>query len=272
MKRTKRNRVGIFAVVGLIVMMLVVAGFAFVSSKQSPESIPARDAVALASPPPVAEETLVKKKTFGLSERGRTIRGYEIGAGEECLLLFGGIHGNEKGTVELLQKFIDVVTADPKLLSPSKKLVVLPLLNPDGYSDNIYRTNANGVNLNRNFPTMTWTQFSDSETFAGAKPFSESESRALQAAVEACNPSIMVAFHSQGGVVSPEANTESLALANWYIEKSGYTFYNDWNYPGTATGWFSETTGNPAITVELTDHDANDWEINHKALLDLISE
>lgn len=220
---------------------------------------------------PEPEEAFAKQRTFGYSEKGRPIDGYEIGSGAECMLFFGGIHGNEKGTVELLKKFTDTVIAEPYLLASTRKLVVVPLINPDGYFDDIYRDNTNGVNLNRNFPTTNWVQYPDAETFAGSKPFSESESLTIKTIVEECNPSLMIAFHSQGGVVSPEAGSESVALAEWYIARTGYVYYNDWNYPGTATGWFTESTGNPSLTIEVTDHTNSDWEINRPALLELIN-
>jgi len=214
----------------------------------------------------------IKQRTFGHSENGRAIDGYEIGSGEDCLLFFGGIHGNEKGTVELLQEFTDAVVAKPDLVPADKRLFIIPLLNPDGYYEDVYRDNANGVNLNRNFLTAQWIQYPDAETFAGSQPFSESESRALKAIVEECKPSVMIAFHSQGGVVSPEAGEESLALAEWYIAKTGYTYFNDWDYPGTATGWFAEVAGKPAITVEITNHEESDWKINRTALLELLAQ
>lgn len=213
----------------------------------------------------------IEEKTFGYSELGRPITGYEIGSGEECLLIFGGIHGDEKGTVDLVRRFADEVIVQPDLVPTTRKLVVVPLVNPDGYFDGIYRNNANGVNINRNFATSGWTAYPDQQTFAGQQPFSEKESQVIKTIVEECVPSVMVAFHSQGGIVSPEAGSESLALAEWYINKTGYTYFNDWDYPGTATKWFTETTGNPSITVEITNHSDSDWEINNNALLELLA-
>ncbi len=82
----------------------------------------------------------------------------------------------------------------------------------------------------------------------------------------------MIAFHSQGGIVSPEYTEGSVQLAKWYAQKTGYGYFDEWDYAGTATRWFEETTSNPAITVELTNHVDNDWDINRSALLELISE
>ncbi len=50
-------------------------------------------------------EMVIGEEVLGYSEEGREIRGYEIGSGENCILLFAGVHGNEKGATDLLHKF-----------------------------------------------------------------------------------------------------------------------------------------------------------------------
>ncbi len=278
MKRAnKKKRSGLLYLAAVSMTTLVVTGFtsSFVRSTYPDDGAAIPDAdVNTSSDTPSGEETsesFAKTRTFGVSEKGREIEGYELGTGSECLLFFGGIHGNEKGTVVLLEQLADEVIAKPELVAPTKRVVIIPLLNPDGYSEGIYRDNTNGVNLNRNFLTTGWTANPDTTTFAGLQPFSEAESSVLRDVVEECQPSLMLAFHSQGGVVSPELGKDSMALAEWYIAKTGYAYYNDWDYPGTATKWFTETTGKPALTVEITNHIESDWEINQDALLQLIN-
>jgi hypothetical protein len=65
-----------------------------------------------------------------------------------------------------------------------------------------------------------------------------------------------------------------MELARWYAGETGYTYFDDgsWDYSGTATKWFVETTGKPAITVELSSNDSSDWNINQKALTELVSK
>ncbi len=236
---------------------------------QLPQTITAKQ-TEMATTEPTPVEEAVTKRVIGYSEGGRAIDAYQFGSGSSCLLFFAGIHGNEKGAVDMLRTFADEIATQPSIVSSKKKIVIIPLLNPDGYMEDLYRTNANGVNLNRNFATPGWTASPDEETFAGTEPFSETEARALREVVQECVPDMMIAFHSQGGVISPEANAESVALGDWYATKTGYTIYNDWNYSGTATQWFTSTTGKPAITVEISSHEKSDWEINQSALLELI--
>ena len=45
--------------------------------------------------------TKIEEKTFGRSVTGRPINGYEIGSGEDTILLMGAIHGDEMGTADL---------------------------------------------------------------------------------------------------------------------------------------------------------------------------
>ncbi len=232
------------------------------------------DVVAPVQPvyaPTTSTQPMVQEKNFGLSTKGRNIQGYEIGSGEETLLLFSALHGDEKNTADLLNAFVETVKEDPSLVHESKKLIVIPVANPDGYYEPLKNLNANEVNLNRNFDTDGWKQYPAKGVFGGLKPFSEPESRVIQNVVQTYKPGLVIAFHSQGGLVSPEENTSSIDLAKWYVSKTGYSYFDGWNYPGTATGWFADTAQRPAITVELSNHEQSDWEKNRGALLALIS-
>ena len=213
----------------------------------------------------------IQNKIFGYSTKGKPIEGYEIGSGTNTLLLFGAIHGNEMGTADLLNQLIETIKGDPELVAKNKKLIIIPIANPDGYYDRTDKYNANGVNLNLNFDTSGWRLYGPDGYYAGPRPFSEVESQVLKKVVEEYYPSMMIAFHARGALVSPEAGKESQALARWYAQKTGYDYYTDWDYFGTATRWFKETKGHPAITVELTSYLESDWAINKKALLELIS-
>ncbi len=216
----------------------------------------------------------IEKKTFGLSAKGKSIDGYEIGNGRNTLLLFGSIHGNEMGTADLLERFVEEIKVDPNIISRTRKLVIIPIINPDGYYDRTDKLNGNGVNLDLNFPTSDWQEYGPRGDWAGPEPFSEAESKVLEQIVDQYKPDAMISYHARGAFVSPEvANTPS-ELGRWYAEKTGYVYDDDideWDFPGTATKWFVETTGKPVITVEMTKYLESDWEINKEAMLDLVS-
>ena len=217
------------------------------------------------------EPQFIEKKIFGYSSLSKPIEGYQIGFGENTLLLHASLHGDEVGTTDLLNMLVEEVRTNPALVATTTKLVVIPIVNPDGYYDRTDKLNANLVNLNLNFGTTGWQKYGPEGTYAGPEAFSEIESRILRQVAEDYKPSLMIAFHSEGALVSPEKGRDSVALAKWYAKKTGYTYYNFWDYPGTASKWFEETYAKPAITVELTHQLQSDWAKNKEALLEMIS-
>lgn len=72
------------------------------------------------------ESKKIEKKTFGYSVKGRPIEGYEIGNGQNTILLLASIYGNEIGTADLLSKFVEEVKANPSLISKTKQFVFNP--------------------------------------------------------------------------------------------------------------------------------------------------
>ena len=63
------------------------------------------------------------------------------------VLVVGVIHGDEPQGKYLIEKYLD--------LNRNTRIAFIPELNPDGRILGT-RVNANGVDLNRNFPTKTW--------------------------------------------------------------------------------------------------------------------
>jgi len=262
-----------------ILALSLLAGFYFIisSSRTASERARIQQEVANEQARILQEEQerrKISKITFGYSAEGRPIEGYEIGSGANTLLLFGSIHGNEIGTADLLNRFVEEIKANPDVISKTKKLIVVPIVNPDGYYDRIDKLNANEVNLNLNFSTSDWQEYGVGGTWAGPHPFSETESQAIKKLVERYKPGVMIAYHARGVFVTPEANDASRTWARWYADKTGYAYDDNdeiWDYSGTATKWFIETTGSAAFTVEMTKYLESDWEINKGALSELVS-
>lgn len=114
-------------------------------------------------------------------------------------------------------------------------VVVAPCLNPDGAKRTEaqggrgtikeLRTNANGVDLNRNFPLphgakpffLEGTGSSDpsSPTYRGTAPFSEVETRAVDALAADHRFHAVVSFHSFMGTVIPPKVTTSREAATY---------------------------------------------------------
>ena len=137
------------------------------------------DAVVAAHP------AICRKVTIGTSVEGRPIEAVVVSDNvsteeiEPEMRIHGGIHGDEPAASTTTLHYLEVLT-DNYATSPMCEYIVnntetwiIPVLNPDGYFHDS-RTNANGVDLNRNLSYM-WTG-----SGGGSAPFCEPETRALR--------------------------------------------------------------------------------------------
>lgn len=128
---------------------------------------------------------IVNVEIIGKSADKRNIYGIEIGTGKKVLYLDANVHAAEIANTLILTKFISEIvnnyeSGDKEIISllKSVKLAIIPCMNPDGYEvynfgvdslnnkslwmyqnkDNIdfenIKSNANGVDLNRNYPVQ----------------------------------------------------------------------------------------------------------------------
>jgi len=127
-------------------------------------------AAAAAAPAPAQASAW---ETIGQSEQGRPIRALRVGSprARVKVLAVGVIHGNEqagRAVVARLKK-----TRPPR----GTALWLVDTANPDGMAAGS-RWNANGVDLNRNFP-YRW-QPQDGVYESGSEPASEAETQVMQ--------------------------------------------------------------------------------------------
>jgi hypothetical protein len=107
---------------------------------------------------------LAQKAVYGRSVQGRALTLLRIGLSRKgtepapAVLISGSTHGDEYLNIEdrLPRWFLENAKGHPGLksfLGAGGVIYLVPILNPDGYAaDN--RTNANGVDLNRDFPLI----------------------------------------------------------------------------------------------------------------------
>lgn len=91
----------------------------------------------------------------GRSVKGRALLQRDVVSPKARLkvLVLGGIHGEELSSTSLVLHWI----ATAREIPSNVHWRFVPLVNPDGMLlDKPRRTNANGVDLNRNFPTPNW--------------------------------------------------------------------------------------------------------------------
>ena len=67
------------------------------------------------------------------------------------ILVFSLIHGDELPAGSLARSWMERLTK----VEPRNQWRLIPILNPDGLKART-RTNANGIDINRNFPTSDW--------------------------------------------------------------------------------------------------------------------
>ena len=134
-------------------------------------------------------------------------------------LVIGVFHGDEPQGKFLIEEYIKQ--------NPQSSLLFIPCLNPDGLQLN-QRTNSNGVDLNRNFPTKNWVLGEKDQFFGGHEPASEIETQFLIDTINEFIPDIILTLHAPYKVVNYDGPAKDLAegisqIINYPVEENiGY--------------------------------------------------
>lgn len=188
----------------------------------------------------------------GRSVQGRPLEAIRLGTGSRRVLLIGSIHGNEGEGVPLVERFVEYLEGNPSLLTGRTVLVVRDA-NPDGNLADT-RTNANGVDLNRNFPAENWKQLNENgRLVSGTSPESEPETRALVDLLDTFAPHRIVVVHSTGGEPMVNYDGPATELAHAMSRENGYevTDYIGYATPGSFGSYAGIDRRLPIITLEL---------------------
>jgi protein MpaA len=187
------------------------------------------------------------------------------GSKSNCILFLGGVHADELPTVYVLLKFASYIQDNPKFFQ-DKCIIIAPLINPDGFfSKPPTRVNANGIDLNRNFPThdwqaSAWRQWkrkcqSNKRYYPGKKPGSEQETLFQMALIKRFKPQKILTMHSPLGFYDFDGPSSDLdSFERWLEEVSKET-----KHPLKKFGYFPGSLGNYAgherniftLTLEL---------------------
>ena len=175
---------------------------------------------------------------IGHSVQGRPITLTRVGetGAARSILVVGCIHGNEPAGRAIVE---DLAGATP---APGTELLLVRDLNPDGFAHHV-RANANGVDLNRNSPEH-WAG-------AGARPWSEPETRAVRDLILSELPALSIYFHQPFGLVDvPEGGRPQVARR--YAELTGLPLRPLSRRPGSITRWQNaRVRPGSAFVVEL---------------------
>ena len=169
------------------------------------------------------------------------------------ILMLGGVHGDEYSSVTIMFKWMHILDQHHSGLFHWK---IAPLVNPDGLlQKKSQRMNANGVDLNRNFPhggepgasleyweKRTWK---DPRRYPGEHPMSEKETRWMHQLIEEFQPHAIVAVHAPYGIVDFDGPPKPPKhLGPLHLRLLG-------TYPGSLGNFAGEQLQIPVVTVEL---------------------
>lgn len=147
--------------------------------------------------------------------------------------------------------------------------MVAPLVNPDGHlRAKRTRVNANGVDVNRNFPTADWGERamvlwknkyrSDRRRFPGPSAGSEPETKFQQEMIKRFQPQKVLSIHSPLSFIDYDGPS-SLALSRFpreYVRecvelKRQMKAISSGFFPGSLGNYLGQGQGIPTITLEL---------------------
>ncbi|MFJ7567280.1 M14 family zinc carboxypeptidase [Herminiimonas sp. NPDC097707] len=169
------------------------------------------------------------------------------------VLLMGGIHGDELTSSSIVFRWLEWMQTPA---AQHFEWSVVPVVNPDGLlAPRARRMNANGVDLNRNFPTPGWQQDaprywaartkSDPRRFPGHAPLSEPESRWVHDEMLRFRPDVIISVHAPFGVLDFDGPAQPpRRFGRLLLNRVGV-------YPGSLGNYSGVHKNVPVITIEL---------------------
>ena len=161
-------------------------------------------------------------------------------------LVIGVVHGDEYQGEKLIYKYIEE--------HDKKGVLFIPCLNPDGRDLNT-RTNSNGVDINRNFPTKNWELTQKDNFYGGNEPASEIETKFMVKVIDKYKPKSIITLHTPYKIVNFDGPAEELAkeiseIINYPVEPSiGYPT------PGSFGTYAGIEKNIPTITLEMDEEE-----------------
>ncbi len=172
------------------------------------------------------------------------------------ILLVGGTHGDELASISIVFKWMHTLEKHHSGLFHWR---INPLMNPDGALQRKHRrTNANGVDLNRNFDTPDseygaalkyWKKKAreNKRRYPGPYPLSEPETNWLYQEISNFRPDVVVSVHAPYSLVDYDApNRDNAPRKIGYLHKKLMG-----TYPGSLGNYAGIYLGIPVVTLEL---------------------
>jgi len=213
-------------------------------------------------------------RAVGRSVEEREIRALVVGRAESAAIIFGAFHGDEPESAELAFRFAEYLWRNPED-ARGRRVVIVPEVNPDGLASR-KRTNANGVDINRNVAVSNWMpRGRKTRSFGGELPSSEPESRVVLRLMQRYRPEVVVSIHSiRSGRQCVNYDGPAKELAERMSKLCGYPAKGSIGYPtpGSFGTYAGKQLGVPTITLELPRGAAvgDIWEKCRLALLEAV--
>ncbi|HET6846033.1 MAG TPA: M14 family zinc carboxypeptidase [Anaerolineales bacterium] len=226
-------------------------------------------------------------RIIGYSVEGTPIEYFAFGQGERQYLIVAGIHGGYEGnTTDLANKMVVHLADHPEVVPSDATLFIINNMNPDGAARGRNadgRTNAHGVDLNRNFPSHNWVADWDHSncwntrpTTGGSAAGSEPETRSVMNFIASHRIRALISYHSAALGVFPGGDPwepASERLASALAAATGYPYPPidiGCTYTGTLADWAVENGVGAAVDMELSDHKDAEFNRNLPALKALL--
>jgi protein MpaA len=187
-------------------------------------------------------------------------------------LVFCGVHGDEITPMRFCFDIINHILVNQSHYQDSL-IVVAPLANPDSFfKAKPTRTNANGVDINRNFPTDDWNKQArklwiekfrkDPRRNPGDSPISEPEVVFQVNLIKRYMPDKIISVHApltmldyDGPELSESADAANELLIQMSKKAAGYKVMDYPYFPGSLGKYAGKEKNIPTYTLELPTSD-----------------
>lgn len=217
----------------------------------------------------------IRKTLLGTSVQKRPIEAALFGdVSDRPTLIIGGIHGAEPTSAYVAHQLAEYLNKRPQRLGV-RSVAIMPYANPDGLLVDS-RTNASGVDVNRNFPAKNWRPHKHKLYYNGPSPSSEPETHAILKAIDTLKPARIISIHSiERGKQCNNYDGPAQSLAELMHTYNHYPVTPTMGYPtpGSLGSYAGIDKQIPIVTLELPREASGEtsWNENRDALLAAIA-